>query len=99
MKGALPQFQRQAFDRVSALGHEAFALAVEPVNDSLRTTGLDVSSCPTTAGRAVVTTFSTPGGMPARWANSASAKAHKGVASAGLTTMVQPAARPAPPCG
>ena len=36
--------------------------------------------------------LTTPAGIPARCANSAKAKAHKGVCSAGLITMVQPAA-------
>jgi hypothetical protein len=37
-------------------------------------------------------TFSTPAGMPARCASSASARADKGVCSAGWITAVQPAA-------
>ncbi len=40
-----------------------------------------------------VTTLITPGGMPARKASSTSASAVNGVSFAGLTTMVQPAAR------
>ena len=40
-----------------------------------------------------VTTFSTPGGSPARMASSARASAESGVSGAGLTTTVQPAAR------
>ncbi len=38
-------------------------------------------------------TLKTPGGKPARCANSASASAESGVCSAGLITTVQPAAR------
>ena len=41
----------------------------------------------------MVTTLRTPGGIPARTASSARARADNGVASAGLTTEVQPAAR------
>jgi hypothetical protein len=41
-----------------------------------------------------VTTLNTPLGTPARSASSASARAENGVALAGFTTIVQPAARP-----
>ena len=61
------------------------------MNDSLRTVGLAHISAPIAAG-SPVTTLSTPGGKPARWASSASANADSGVASAGLITTVQPAA-------
>jgi hypothetical protein len=43
-----------------------------------------------------VTTFSTPGGSPARCASSASASAVNGVCEAGFATTVQPAASAAP---
>jgi len=66
--------------------------AVEPVNDSLRTTGLAVSTRPTAAAAVVVTTLNIPFGKPARCASSASASALSGVSSEGLTTTGQPAA-------
>ena len=58
------------------------------------------STLPTAIDRSpsAVTTFSTPGGMPARCASSATASADSGVCSAGLITTGQPAARPARPC-
>ena len=65
--------------------------SVEPVNDSLRTLSLPVSSPPTSLALPV-TTLKTPLGMPARSASSASASAEYGVKLAGLTTTVQPAA-------
>ncbi len=43
-----------------------------------------------------VTTLKTPGGRPARSPSSARASAEKGVAEAGLSTTVQPAARAGP---
>ncbi len=65
--------------------------AVEPVNVSLRTSGLAVSS-PPIACAGPITTFNTPGGIPARSASAAMASADSGVSGAGLITMVQPAA-------
>jgi hypothetical protein len=68
---------------------------VEPVNDSLRTIGFDVSSPPIAFG-SPVTTLNTPAGTPARSASTASASAENGVASAGFTTIGQPAASAGP---
>ncbi len=65
--------------------------AVEPVNETLRTVLLVQSSVPIVPALPV-TTLSTPLGRPARSASSAIASAENGVALAGLTTMVQPAA-------
>ncbi|MNI44297.1 hypothetical protein D3C73_986680 [compost metagenome] len=70
----------------------SWPIRVEPVNDSLRTSGLAVISPPTPAGRPV-NTLNTPAGMPARSASTASASADSGVISDGLTSTVQPAAR------
>lgn len=49
-------------------------MRVDPVNDSLRTTGLAVSSAPMASGRPV-TMLTTPAGMPARSASTLSAGA------------------------
>ena len=65
--------------------------AVEPVNVNLRTIGLLVISAPISRVTPA-TTLITPGGTPARSASSATAKADKGVALAGLHTTVHPAA-------
>ncbi|MNG13593.1 hypothetical protein D3C84_972810 [compost metagenome] len=61
----------------------------------MRTIGLLVSSLPMSPALPE-TTLNTPAGMPARWASSARAKAENGVCEAGLSTMVQPAARAGP---
>ncbi len=68
--------------------------AVEPVKLSLRTKGLAVNTAPMTCADPV-TTFNVPAGKPARTASSQSANAVKGVADAGLTMTVHPAARAA----
>ncbi len=69
--------------------------SVEPVKERWRTTSLAQSRRPisTEASASPVSTFSTPEGMPARWASSATARAESGVASAGLMMTEQPAAR------
>src|ERR1019366_4742160 len=67
-----------------------FPTSVEPVNDSLRTIGFEVSSAPISF-EGPVTTLNTPFGTPARSASSARASAENGVCEAGLTTTVQPA--------
>jgi len=62
------------------------------VKVSLRTAMLAVSTPPMAREEPVIT-LNTPSGMPARWASSAMARADSGVCCAGLTMMVQPAAR------
>ena len=57
--------------------------------------GFPVISLPIAADEPVMT-LKTPAGIPARSPSSASAKAEKGVAVAGFTTMVQPAASAGP---
>ena len=59
-----------------------------------RTTGLEHSTLPIAIelSLSAVKTLITPAGKPARCANSASASAERGVCSAGLITIVQPAA-------
>src|SRR5574343_989936 len=93
MKGALPPSSNESFLMVGA--HCAInrrPTPVEPVKDSLRTIGLAHSSPPISVGLPV-TTLNTPAGNPACSARTASARAVNGVASAGLTTTGQPAAR------
>ena len=70
-------------------------ISVEPVNVSMRTTGLEVSSAPITLALPVMT-LNTPFGMPARSPSSASASAVSGVSEAGLHTTVQPTASAGP---
>ncbi len=96
MNGALPPSSSDTFLTVAA--HCAISrrpTGVEPVNDSLRTIGFDVSSPPIAFG-SPVTTLNTPAGTPARSASTAIASAENGVASAGFTTIGQPAASAGP---
>ena len=65
---------------------------MEPVKENFFTVSLAVSSAPM-ARELPVITLNTPGGTPARCASSPRASADSGVAEAGRTTKVQPAAR------
>ena len=65
--------------------------ALEPVKAILSTSGCSTSACPTFEP-GPVTTLTTPAGMPAASTMRAIASAVNGVNSAGLMTMVQPAA-------
>src|SRR5436309_5588397 len=92
MNGALPPSSSETFFIV--LAHCAISdlpTAVEPVNESLRTIGFDVSSAPMSVADPVMT-LKTPFGTPARSDSSASASAENGVCDAGFSTTVQPAA-------
>src|SRR3954467_8659816 len=67
--------------------------AVEPVNEIMSTSGDDVSTSPTAAGSADVTTLNTPGGMSVSSATILPIHvAEYGVSGAGLRITVQPAA-------
>ena len=93
MKGALPPSSRLTFFTVDAhCDMSSLPTSVDPVNDSLRTVGFEVSSAPIGPDGPVMT-LTTPGGMPARSASSASARAENGVCDAGRMTTGQPAAR------
>ena len=65
--------------------------AVEPVNDTMSTSGCATRWAPA-SGPLPVTTLSTPAGRPASAASSASRSDVTGVSSDGLSTMVLPAA-------
>ena len=96
ISGALPPSSRATLFTVRALWLiSSLPTAVEPVKLSARTRGSEVSSSPTISGTPT-TTLRTPSGRPARLASSASAMADRGVSSAGLTTIGQPAARAGP---
>jgi len=95
MKGALPPSSRLSFLTVGA--HCAARMrptSVLPVNDRWRTRSLAHSTLPTSIepGPSAVRMLSTPAGMPARCASSATASADSGVCSAGLMITGQPAA-------
>src|SRR5437660_1283343 len=83
MKGALPPSSRESFLTVPAhWAMRIFPISVEPVKESLRTMGLEVSSAPISVAEPL-TTLSTPRGRPARAASSASATAENGGALLG----------------
>ena len=64
---------------------------VEPVNDTMSTSGWAAMASPTT-GPTPVTRLNTPGGRPTESMISAKMKALSGATSLGLSTTVQPAA-------
>src|SRR5436190_21595246 len=96
MNGALPPNSSDIFFIVPA--HCCISnlpTSVEPVKVSLRTIGFEVSSPPTSFD-GPVTQEKTPFGTPARSASSHKARAENGVAVAGFSTIVQPAAKAGP---
>ncbi len=95
MNGALPPSSSETFFSPGAhCAIRSFPISVEPVNPSLRTAGFEVSSLPMPGASSPepVTIESTPAGNPASSASAATASAESGVCSAGLSTIVQPAA-------
>src|SRR3569833_3202459 len=95
MNGAWPPSSRLSFLMVGAdCCIRMRPTGVEPVKDRWRTTGLSHNTLPTSIERSAsaVTMLMTPAGKPASSTSSASASADSGVCSAGLMTMVQPAA-------
>src|SRR3954453_7745069 len=65
---------------------------VEPVNETMSTSGCAAIASPTTGPRPG-TRLKTPAGRPPSWTISASTNAFSGVTSDGFTTTQQPAAR------
>lgn len=65
------------------------------MNATLSTSGWPASAAPAVSPYPV-TTFTTPGGTPASWHNSASRSEVSGASSAGLSTTVQPVASAGP---
>ena len=95
MNGALPPSSSETFFTCPAHWRmRSFPTSVEPVKPSLRTSGLEVISPPIdgASSAAPVTTEKTPAGTPASSARAAIASAVSGVCSAGLSTIVHPAA-------
>src|ERR1700676_493143 len=96
MNGALPPSSSETFLTVPAhCSISNLPISVEPVKVSLRTIGFEVISAPISLDPPV-TQEKTPAGTPARSANSHSASAENGVAVAGFSTIVQPAASAGP---
>src|SRR5215472_4598486 len=96
INGALPPNSIEVFLTVAA--HSSISnlpTSVEPVKVSLRTVGLLVSSPPISFDGPVMQE-KTPFDRPARSANLHKAKAENGVAVAGFSTIVQPAAKAGP---
>src|SRR5260370_2706487 len=95
MKGALPPSSMEVFLTVfEHCSSSTLPTAVEPVNVTLRTIGLEVIS-PPIAAELPVRTLKTPLGIPARSPSSAIASAEYGVAVAGLQTPGPAAPGPA----
>src|SRR5215471_14155658 len=96
MNGALPPSSSDNFLTVPAhCSISNLPTSVEPVKVSLRTIGFEVIS-PPISFEGPVTQENTPFGTPARSANSHKARAENGVAVAGFSTIVQPAAKAGP---
>src|SRR5580704_6805164 len=96
IKGALPPSSIETFLSVLAdCSTSILPIGVDPVKVILRTSGLDVSSPPIALAEPV-STLTTPAGMPAISARIPQASPEYGVCSAGLITMVQPAASAGP---
>src|SRR6478752_8431141 len=96
INGALPPSSSDTFLTVPAhCSISNLPISVEPVKVSLRTIGFEVISPPISFDPPV-TQEKTPFGTPARSANSHRAKAENGVAVAGFSTIVQPAANAGP---
>src|SRR5881628_576924 len=94
MKGALPPSSNES--RVTCLAAVSMIplpTSVDPVKPIFRISGCVSSSAPTSRERLVVSTLNTPRGSPATSVMRAIASAVSGVAEAGLSTTVQPAAR------
>ena len=95
MNGEFPPSSSESFLSVSALPRaSALPTAVEPVNVSFRTRKSCIHASATSLARCrdAGTMLITPAGMPASSASLAIASAESGVSSAGLATIVQPAA-------
>ena len=73
----------------------SFPTAVEPVNETMSTSGWSTSAWPA-SGPKPGTMFTTPGGKPASWNIDASSIAVEGVSSEGFRTTVLPAASAGP---
>src|SRR5437588_6664402 len=96
MNGALPPNSSDNFLTVPAhCSISSLPISVEPVKVNLRTIGFEVISPPISLAPPV-TQEKTPFGTPARSASSHSANAEYGVAVAGFSTIVQPAAKAGP---
>jgi len=93
-------FPPSSIDSRSRLGADSSInvrpTGVEPVNETLRSRGSDISGLVTADAERLVTTFSTPGGSPAPASSSVSRSMDSGVSFAGLTIIVQPAATAGP---
>ena len=65
--------------------------SVEPVKATLSTSGCSAKAAPAVSPYPV-TMLTTPSGTPASWISSPNRRAESGVCSAGLSTIVHPAA-------
>ena len=87
-----PSSRATAFTLWDASSLTRLPARVEPVNDTMSTSGWAAMASPTT-GPVPVTRLKTPAGRPTSSMISARMNAFSGVTSLGLSTTVQPAAR------
>src|SRR4051812_33308631 len=93
---ALPPSSSETFFTVLAASSATRRPArVEPVNDTMSTSGCAAIASPTT-GPEPERKLNTPAGTPASWTISAKTKHDSGTTSLGFTTIVQPAASAGP---
>ncbi len=91
-KGALPPSSRcSRLTPAVASAATRLPTAVDPVNETIATSGW-ATRCSPASFPVPVTTLTTPSGIPARVAASAKRREVSGVSSAGLRTIVLPAA-------
>ena len=90
--GALPPSSRcTRFDVAAAVSITRRPTPLEPVKDTMSTSGCAISASPAT-GPVPVTTLTTPAGIPASEQASANIRAVSGVSSLGFSTIALPAA-------
>ena len=95
--GALPPSSMDVRSRCSPACSTSFCpTGVDPVKETLRSRASASSGATTEEAEDEVMTLSTPSGSPASCSRRASASSDSGVACAGLTTIVQPAATAGP---
>ena len=96
-KGALPPSSMETRKSCSAdCSTSARPTGVDPVKVSLRSRASRIRGSMTSPVRVVVMRLTTPAGTPHSVSRSTRASMDRGVCLAGLTTMVQPAARAGP---
>jgi hypothetical protein len=95
--GAFPPSSIETFSTLSAdCAISLRPTSVEPVKESLRSRGSEITGSATELDDELVMMFRTPPGRPTSSSSCASANAERGVSFAGFQTIVQPAAMAGP---